>query len=116
MIEPWWPLAALAVVQLGDAVMCLKPMAFIASCLSDVGLPRRYWPLLPPLKTAAAAGLVGGIWLPPLAVLTCAALVLYFLIAITMHVRARDFGRNLFLNASGSLALCVATLVFALTG
>lgn len=112
MIDPWWPLAVLAAIQVGDAAMCWKPVAFIRGCLLDVGFPRRFWRLLPPLKLAAAAGLVLGIWLEPLAVLTSAALVGYFVVAIAMHIRARDFGRNLFLNASGMLALCTATLVY----
>ncbi|OIV37928.1 hypothetical protein BIV57_08545 [Mangrovactinospora gilvigrisea] len=112
MIHPWWPPAALAAVQFGDAVMCVGPMVFIRQCLTDVGFPRRYWRLLPVLKTAATAGLVIGIWWPPLAVLTSAALVLYFLIAVGAHVRARDFGRNLFLNATGMLLMCAAVLGF----
>lgn len=112
MIEPWWPLAALALVQLVDAALCRQPVGFIRDCLTDVGFPRRFWWVLPPLKLAAAAGLIGGIWLPPLAVLTCAALVCYFLVAITMHLKAGDLGRNLFLNATGMLVLCTATLVF----
>lgn len=114
MIEPWWPLAALAAVQFGDAVMCVGPLPFIRECLTDVGLPRRLWPLLPVLKTAAAAGLVAGIWWTPLAVLTSAALVLYFLLAIGSHVRARDFGRNLFMNATGMLLMCAAVFGFVL--
>lgn len=114
MIDPWWPLAALAAIQLGDAVLCWKPVAFIRDCLTDVGFPRRLWWLLPTVKIAAAAGLVLGIWIQPVAVLTSAALVTYFLIAIAMHVRARDYARNLFVNATGMLALCVAGLVFVL--
>ncbi len=35
---------------------------------------------------------------------------LYFVVAITMHVRARDFGRNLFANATGMLVLTTVTL------
>lgn len=31
-----------------------------------------------------------------------------FVIAIALHIRARDFGRNLYLNATGMLVLCVA--------
>jgi hypothetical protein len=112
MIDPWWPLAALALTQLGDAVLCWKPAAFIRDCLLDVGFPLRFWPILTPLKLAATAGLVAGIWLQPLALVTCAALVAYFLVAITSHIRARDFGRNLFVNATGMLVLCTATLVF----
>jgi hypothetical protein len=110
-MEPWWPLAALAMIQLGDAVISYEPVRFVRQCLLDVGFPARFWKTLPVVKVAAAAGLIGGIWISPLAVVTCAALVCYFLVAITMHVRARDFGRNLFVNATGMLVLCVATLV-----
>lgn len=49
----------------------------------------------------------------PLVVLAATALVAYFLIAIGMHVRARDLGRNLFLNASGMLVICGAVLGYA---
>lgn len=114
MVQPWWPLAVLALIQLGDAVLCVQPVAFVRQCLIDVRFPQRYWRLLPLIKVAAAIGLVVGIWVPPLAVLTCAALVAFFLVAIGAHVRARDFGRNLFLNATGMLVLCAAALAFTL--
>lgn len=65
---------------------------------------------MPVIKFAAAAGLVAGVWLPVLGILTTGCLVLYFLAAIGMHVRMRDLGRNLFLNATGMLATCTATL------
>ena len=48
--------------------------------------------------------------------MTCAALILYFVLAIGMHVAARDFGRNLFVNATGMLVLCIATPVLAFWG
>ena len=114
MVQSWWPLVGLAVIHLADAAMCLKPVGFIRDCLRDVGFPRRFWPLLPLLKTVTAAGLVAGIWSAPLAVLTSAAVVCYFLTAVGMHIRARDLGRNLFLNATGMLVLSTATFVFAL--
>jgi hypothetical protein len=110
VINPWWPLVVLAAVQAVDAALCRRPVRFIEQCLEDVRFPRRYWRVLTPVKLAAAAGLVLGIWLPPLAVLTAAALVSYFLVAIAMHVRARDLGRNLFVNAAGMLAGCAAVL------
>lgn len=113
-MDPWWPLAGLAAIQVVDAALCRRPVAFIAGCLRDVHFPERYWPVLTPLKLLAAAGLVAGIWLEPLAVVTAACLVAYFVTAITMHIRARDFGRNLFVNASGMLVLCVATLAFTI--
>lgn len=114
MIQPWWPLALLAVIQLGDAILCVQPVAFVRQCLIDVRFPERFWKLLTPVKVAAAIGLVAGIWLRPLAILTCAALVCYFVVAISSHLRARDFGRNLFLNATVMLLICIATLVFSL--
>lgn len=109
--DPIWPVVVLAVIQLVDGLMCLRPVAFIARCLTTVRFPRRYWPVLPPLKFAAALGLVAGIWVPWLGLLTTIALVLYFAIAVTMHVAARDLGRDLFVNALGMLLICVATLV-----
>ena len=114
MIEPWWPLAGLAAIQVLDAAFCVRPVPFVARCLEDVRLPRRWWRLLPPLKLAAAAGLVLGILLPPLALLTCGCLVAYFVVAIGMHLRARDIGRTLLVNATGMLVLCAATLGFVL--
>jgi hypothetical protein len=114
MIVPWWPLAILAAIQVIDALLCWQPVRFIGDCLDDVRFPRPFWPILPPLKIAAAAGLTIGIWFPPLALLTCLALVCYFVIAIAMHVRARDFGRNVFVNATGMLALCIAVLGFVI--
>jgi hypothetical protein len=109
--DPVWPVIVLALIQCADGVLCIKPVSFIAQCFDDVCWPRRYWWVMAPLKFAAAAGLLLGIWIPILGVVTSVALVLYFLVAITMHVRARDFGRNLFVNASGMLLICIATLV-----
>lgn len=109
--DPTWPVLVLAAISAGDGVLCLKPVAFIADCFRDVGFPTRYWPLMPIIKFAAAAGLLAGIWIPVLGLVTTGSLVLYFLIAITMHLRMRDFGRNLFLNATGMLVICTATLV-----
>jgi hypothetical protein len=110
--EPAWPMVVLALIQLVDGILCVKPVGFVAQCFEDVKWPRAYWWLMPPIKFAAAAGLIAGIWLPYLGAVTCAALVLYFVVAIAMHIAARDFGRNLFVNATGMLLVCVATLVF----
>ncbi|MFC3996291.1 DoxX family protein [Nocardiopsis sediminis] len=111
--DPVWPMVLLAVVSFGDGLMCLKPMAFIARCYDDVGWPPSMWWIMPPIKFAAAAGLVAGIRIPYLGAITASAVVLYFLVAIAMHIRARDFGRNLFLNATGMLVLSVFTLAWS---
>lgn len=111
--DPIWPVVILAGIQFADALMCLKPLPFIAQCFDDMKWPRRHWWMMPPIKFAAAAGLIGGLWVPYLGLVTSVALVAYFLIAIAMHLRARDLGRNLFVNATGMLVICVFTLVFS---
>jgi len=103
------PVLVLASIQFADAIMCIKPVGFIAECFTAVNWPRRLWWVMPPIKFAAAAGLVAGLWVPYLAAITCAALILYFVIAIGMHIAARDFGRNLFVNATAMLVFCVVT-------
>jgi hypothetical protein len=108
---PTWPVLVLAAISAVDGVLCLKPAGFIAQCFRNVGFPRRYWPLMPVIKFAATAGLLAGVWVPVLGILTTGCLVLYFLVAIAMHIWMRDFGRNLFLNATGMLTICTATLV-----
>ncbi|MDP2711140.1 MAG: DoxX family protein [Solirubrobacteraceae bacterium] len=111
--DPAWPVVVLAVIQLGDALLCIKPVAFVAQCFEDVRLPRRLWKLMAPIKLAAAAGLIAGIWVPGLGLVTCLALIAYFVAAIAMHVAARDLGRNLFVNATGMLVVCVAVTLLS---
>ncbi|MBF6341677.1 DoxX family protein [Nocardia abscessus] len=111
--EPVWPVVILAFIQFGDALMCIKPAKFIAECFEDVQWPRRYWWMMSPIKFSAAAGLIGGLWIPYLTALTCAALIAYFVIAIGMHVVAEDFGRNLFLNATIMLLICIGAAVLS---
>lgn len=109
---PLWPMVLLAFIQVVDGLLCIRPEQFIADCFDAVGWPRRFWWLMPVIKFAAAAGLLAGLLIPYLGAVSCGALVLYFLVAIAMHIRARDFGRNLFVNATGMLLLCTATGIF----
>lgn len=109
--DPVWPVLVLALIQLGDGLLCFKPVGFIARCFQDVNFPRNLWWVMTPIKLAATAGLIAGIWIPWLGVVTCGALILYFVLAIVFHVRARDFGRNLFMNAIGMLLICIFTMV-----
>ena len=111
--DPVWPVLALAAIQLGDGIMCIKPVAFVAQCLEDVHFPHRWWPVMPVIKLAAAAGLIAGIWVPGLGVVTGSALILYFLFAVGAHIRARDLSRNLFVNATGMLVLSIAVTLYS---
>lgn len=111
--DPVWPVLVLAAVSVFDAAMSWRPVAFVAACWEDVRFPRRFWRVLPWLKLAAGAGLIAGIWIPFLGVVTAACLVAYFVVAIAFHLRARDLGRNLFVNATGMLIICVAVLLWS---
>lgn len=46
---------------------------------------------------------MAGFWIPYLGIVTCVALVACFLVAIGVYTPARDFRRNLFVNATGTL-------------
>ena len=111
--DPVWPVVVLALISAVDAAMCVRPVAFIAQCFRDVNFPERWWWVTPWLKAAAAVGLVAGIWVPVLGTVTSLALVAYFVVALTFHVRARDFGRNFFVNATGMFLLCGFVLWFS---
>jgi len=111
--DPVWPVLALAALQALDAWMSYKPLPFVAQCLRDVRFPERYWGVIAPVKLASAIGLVAGLWWAWLGVLTGACLVAYFAIAVTMHVRARDLGRNAFnATALGVVAAAVTWWCF----
>lgn len=109
--DPVWPVVVLAAIQYVDAAMCARPVDAVRRCLDDVHAPPTVLRLLTPIKLAAGTGLLLGLVAPYLGVLTCAALVAYFAIAVSMHIRARDLGRN-FRNAvglgavSGLVGLC----------
>ena len=107
--DPTWPLFVLAAIQLADAAACVQPIAPVARCFDDVGFPRRFWWVFTPIKLAAAVGLLVGVWVPEIGLAACIGLIVYFVLAIAAHTRARDFGRNLFVNAIGMLVLTVGT-------
>lgn len=108
--EPAWPAVLLAGIQVADGLACVGPIPAIARCFEDVNFPQRLWPLVPVIKTAAAAGLLLGTRVRGLGALTNLCLVAYFIVAISAHLRARDFSRNLFVNATGMFTICVTVL------
>ncbi|MET0693009.1 MAG: DoxX family protein [Propionibacteriaceae bacterium] len=107
LANPVWPVLTLAFIQLVDAVLCFKPVPFVRQCLDDVHCPPRVRRLLTPLKLAAALGLLAGLVVPFLGMVTCLALVAYFLIAVGLHLRFRDLRLN-FVNATGLAVGCAA--------
>jgi hypothetical protein len=82
--------AALAAFQAGDAVACAIPVPPIAKFLDDLDVPGGVRPVLPVAKAASAIGLLSVTRFPGLARLTTAMLTLYFVLAVGVHIRARD--------------------------
>lgn len=111
--DPSWPVVVLALIQIVDGLLCIKPAAFIANCFDDVGFPIRFRWVFPVIKFSAALGLLAGLWIPYIGFAANVGLVLYFVVAIGAHLRAKDLGRNLFINATGMLLLCLAICWFA---
>ncbi|WP_019546532.1 DoxX family protein [Streptomyces sulphureus] len=75
------------------------------------GLPRKYVPLLGTLLAAGTVGLLAGLAVPLLGTLAACGLVLYFVGAITAHLRvgSRDIAGGIVF-----LATAVAALVLGL--
>lgn len=92
--------AALAAMQLGDAVACAVPIAPIEKALDDVGLSPELRPIIPFVKVASAVGLLSVFRFPALARLTTFMLTVYFVLAVGFHIRAKDWSPGLVAAAS----------------
>ncbi|MBU9763773.1 hypothetical protein FR943_07955 [Mycobacterium sp. TNTM28] len=112
MAHPWWPTALLALVLFGDALMSIRPPAFIRKCLDGVGFPRDWWWVLVVVKLLATAGLLAGLKYPGIGFATNVAVIAYFLCASYAHYRARFLKQEFWLNCLGMLGLSVAVLVY----
>jgi hypothetical protein len=111
--DPWWPQALLAAVLLGDALLSLRPPAFIRDCLDGVRFPRDWWWTLIVIKAIASIGLIVGIWVPGIGFAANIGAIAYFLCAAVAHLRARFFGTAFWLNCLGMLALCLICLALS---
>lgn len=88
--------------------------AWLIETMTRVRVPRRALVPLALLKLAGALGLLIGIGVPPIGVAAAIGLVLFFIGAITAHIRVRDYASIPFpgmflLLAVASLALRVAS-------
>ncbi|MCV7070317.1 DoxX family protein [Mycolicibacterium rufum] len=97
-------------MQAGDAVACIGPIAPVRKALDDVGLAEELRPVLPVVKAASAVGLLSVYRFPALARLTTFMLTVYFTLAVSAHVRAKDWSPGL-VAASSLLALFGAMTV-----
>ncbi|MBO3732355.1 DoxX family protein [Glycomyces niveus] len=73
-----------------------------------VGVPDSWLPFLGFVKAAAAVGLAAGFWWRPLGIAAGIGLVVFFVLALALHVRERVF-HNI-AGPIGFLALSIAAL------
>ena len=64
------------------------------------------------LEGAAAAGIVVGLWWPPIGIAAASGAVIYFLVAVAAHLRVGDW--NGLTAPTPFLVMSVATLVLRL--
>jgi len=63
--------------------------------MAKIGVPESWITILGMLKAAGAVGLLVGIGVPLIGVAAAIGLVLFFIAAITTHLRARDYSFGL---------------------
>jgi hypothetical protein len=78
-----------AVLVAYSAVSVFLNAKWVVQPLTDYGVPRSWWPWLASAKTAGAAGLLAGLFVPVIGVLAGICLVLYFTGAVITVIRAR---------------------------
>ena len=84
----------LAVALAVSAINKLSHRDAVVQTYAKLGVAEERLNLLAILLLAGAAGLVVGIWWPAIGIAAAIALVLYFLSAVLVHLRAND-ARNL---------------------
>jgi hypothetical protein len=102
--------AVLAAMQAGDAVACAIPVPPIPKVLDDVGLAENLRPILPVVKAASAIGLLSVYKWPRVARLTTLMLTVYMVVAVSFHVKAKDWSPAL-VAASSFLGLWAAMTI-----
>lgn len=78
---------ALGLICLASAAGDLRKDPKVTESLYSIGVKESQLPVLAGLKVLGAAGLLLGVWLPWLGILTAVCLFLYFLLAVVAHVR-----------------------------
>mgnify|MGYP000452729758 FL=1 len=89
----------LAFAAIGSAISKLKKVPDVMASMEKVGVKPNQIPFLAFLEIAGGLGVILGIWLPTLGLVSSAALVLYFIGALFAHFsrghKPADFGAAL---------------------
>lgn len=80
----------LAFALIGSAGGKLTKQPPVVEGIGGLGVPLRWFPRLAGAEIAGAVGLIVGLWIPAVGIAAGIALVLYFVGAVTTHVRAHD--------------------------
>jgi DoxX-like protein len=99
----------LAALLVFTAVRKLSHRPDVVATYTRVGVPEERLDQLAWILLAGAAGLIAGLFWPPIGVAAGIGLVVYFLLAIAAHIRARD-ARNLPVPVAMEL-LAIASLI-----
>ena len=79
-----------------SAVSVFTRAQWVVEPITSYGVPESWWPWLGAAKAAGAAGLVVGLFVPPIGIAAAIGLVLYFLGAVVTVARARSYGHLVF--------------------
>ncbi|SFI90331.1 DoxX family protein [Amycolatopsis sacchari] len=82
----------LSIALVGSGIAKLTRAEQVVTSLTGIGVPLGLFPFLATCEFAGAAGLLVGIWWPPLGIAAAIGVVLYFVGAVGAHLRRRDFG------------------------
>jgi hypothetical protein len=100
----------LATGGIGVAAAARAP--FVVTFMREVGVSESWLPRLATLKLAGALGLLAGLAVQPIGIAAGVGLVLYFIGAVTTHIRARVFYSIGF--PATYLGLSIASLALAI--
>jgi uncharacterized membrane protein YphA (DoxX/SURF4 family) len=103
----------LSFAAIGSAIAKLKKVPDVMASMEKVGVKPNQVPVLAFLEIAGGLGVILGIWIAPLGLVSSAALVLYFVGALYSHFsrkhKVADFGAAL-----GIFIIAVVTTVLQL--
>ena len=97
----------LSVMLAGSAAVDFARVKMVAVNMAKVGVPESWMTMLGLLKAAGAVGLLVGFIVPPIGLAAAIGVVLFFVGAIVVHVRAHAY------DASGGFPAAMAFLVLA---